>query len=270
MPIRLPFAAACLVSLTLAVASPARAGTTAEWPLQGYWPLFEGTGQLVMDISLRGNHGKLGRLTAADARDPEWIRGLFGVGKALRLDGNDYAVMPDTASLRPQTVTVEAWVRAPRSPGQFKYIFAKGGDRCVAGSFGLYTSINGGLAFYVYDGRAWWRSPMVGAGLWDDKWHHVAGSYDGKAVRLTVDGHEIGSGIPFSGRIAYDLAYSSAYIGAFRGACDLTFKGDVDEVRLWSAALPVDAIWDRISEFLDREPTAPGLPEDASAWYSGG
>jgi hypothetical protein len=56
-------------------------------------------------------------------------------------------------------------------------------------------------------------------------------------VRLYVDAREIGRGTVFSGKINYDLKYRQAYIGAFRGACDLTFTGDVDEVRIWSAAL---------------------------------
>ena len=259
-----------LLCLTAPLVGPATASAAPEWPLQGYWPLFEGTGQKARDISGRGNDATLGRLPGADARDPEWIRGLMGVGRALRLDGNDFGAMTDTASLRPQRVTAESWVRAPRSPGQFKYVMVKGGDRCEAGSWGLYTSINGGMAFYVYDGVKWWRSPMVGTAIWDDEWHHVAGTYDGSAVRLYVDGRQIGSGTAFTGKIAYDLPYSQASIGAFRGACNLTFKGDVDELRIWSAALSVDAIWDRIRAFLDLEPAAPGLPEDASEWYAGG
>jgi len=185
---------------------------------------------------------------------------------ALRLDGNDFVAMPETATMRPQRVSVEGWVRAPRSPGQFKYVIVKGGERCEAGSFGLYTSINGGMAFYVYDGRRWWRSPMVGTAIWDGEWHHIAGSYDGERVRLFVDGWQIGAGTAFSGAIEYDLEYRQAFLGAFRGACDLTFEGDVDELRIWSAAIPFADIWARIRQFVHLEPAAP-LPEDAREWY---
>jgi hypothetical protein len=122
----------------------------------------------------------------------------------------------------------------------------------------------------VYDGRKWWRSPQVGAAdVWDESWHHVAGTYDGATVRLFVDGFEIGSGRPFSGAIEYDLPHKEFTIGAFRGTCNLTFAGDVDEVRLWSAALPVGSSWGLINRVLDREPAAPP-PEDAREWYDGG
>ena len=255
--------AAVLVAL-LAAAAPAAA---TEWPLRGYWPLFEGSGQTIHDFSGHRNEGRLGRTGGTDGRDAEWVRGLLGVGKALRLDGDDYVVVPEAASLRPQRVTAEAWVRAPKSPGPYKYVLSKGGEGCKAGSFGLYSSSNGGMAFYVYDGKKFWRSPSIAKSIWDDKWHHVAGSYDGKAVRLFVDGRQVGQGTPFDGRIEYDLPHRALYIGAYRGACDLTFTGDVDEIRVWSADLKVGAIWNEITRFLHLEPAAPGLPEDASAWY---
>jgi Concanavalin A-like lectin/glucanases superfamily len=240
----------------------------SEWPLRGYWPLLEGRGQTIYDISGHGNHGKLGRTNDEDSRDAEWIRGLMGIGSALRLDGNDYVRVSETEGLRPQRVTLEAWVRAPRSPGQFRYVAVKGGDRCEAGSFGLYTSVNGGMAFYVYDGKKWWRSAQVSTAIWDNEWHHVAGTYDGKYVHLYVDGQEIGEPRAFTGQIEYDLEYRNLFMGAFRGACDLTFSGDVDEFRVWSAALPVASIWDRIRSMLHMEPAAP-LPEDAREWFEG-
>jgi hypothetical protein len=251
----------------LAVAAPASAW---DWPLRGYWPLVEGKGQTVRDISLNGNTGRLGRTNLPDGRDAQWIPGLLGIGHALRLDGDDFVVMPETSSLRPQRVTVEAWVRAPQSPGQFKYVMVKGGDRCEAGSFGLYTSNNGGIAFYVYDGKKWWRSPMYGQGIWNAKWHHVAGAYDGKAVRLFVDGRQVGTGTPFTGAINYDLPHRELYLGAYRGACDLTFAGDIDEVRVWNAELSIPSLWNQISGTLHLEPAAPSLPDAAGSWYAAG
>jgi Concanavalin A-like lectin/glucanases superfamily len=253
-----------------AVLLPASAASAAgEWPLRGYWPLLEGRGQKIYDISGQGHHGTLGKTSKPDARDAQWIRGLLGIGSALRLDGDDFIKISETAGLRPQRMTVEAWVRAPESPGQFKYVVAKGGESCWSGSFGLYSSINGGMAFYVYDGKKWWRSPQVSQAIWDNKWHHVAGTYDGQKVHLYVDGMEIGTGTAFKGDVAYDLAVRELFIGAYRGACDLTFEGDVDEIRVWSAALPVAQIWGRIGAMLDMEPAAP-LPQDASEWFNGG
>jgi hypothetical protein len=267
MYLRAVLATAVASILLLAVAAPASAW---EWPLRGYWPLYEGSGQTVHDISGSGNEGRLGRTSGPDGRDAEWIRGLYGIGHALRLDGDDFVAMPDTASLRPQKVTVEAWVRAPKSPGQFKYVMVKGGDKCEAGSFGLYTSVNGGLAFYVYDGHKWWRSPMKAASVWDGAWHHVAGSYDGRAVRLFVDGRQVGSGTPFSGAVEYDLPNRTLYMGSYRGSCDLTFEGDIDELRVWSADLSIGSLWDDITGSLSLEPAAPGLPDGAGAWYDAG
>ena len=261
--------AAIAAFAAILITAPSAGAAAFEWPLQGYWPLLEGRGQTIYDISGRGNHGRLGTTTKPDASDAEWVKGLLGVGSALRLDGNDFIAMPDTASLRPQRVTIEAWVRAPKSPGTHKYVFAKGGDRCEASSFGLYTSVNGGMAFYVYDGKKWWRSPMVSTAIWDGNWHHVAGTYDGTAVRLFVDGWQIGTGRAFDGTISYDLPTKVAYIGAYRGKCDLTFSGDVDEIRLWNAALPVDSIWTRITSMLHAEPAAP-LPEEAREWFDAG
>jgi hypothetical protein len=250
------------------LALPGAAGAS-EWPLSAYWPMYEGRGQVVHDISGMGNHGRLGSSKSTDGRDADWTTGLYGFGTALRFDGNDYIKVPDSPSLHAQRLTVEAWAKRSGSPGQWKYIVSKGGDRCEAASYGLYSSINGGIAFYVYDGNKWYRSPQGGPQIWDGQWHHFAGTYDGKKVRLFVDGWEVGTGTPYTGKIAYDRPYSEGSIGTYRGACTLTLSGVVDEVRIWREALPVGEIWSIINRGLDREPAA-RLPEDASLWYSGG
>lgn len=238
-----------------------------QWPLSGYWPMIEGKGQTVRDYSGMGNHGRLGSSSSVDGRDANWVKGV-GVGHALRFDGNDYIAIPDDSSLHQQRLTVEAWARTDKSPGKWRYLVAKGGDGCEAASYGLYTSANGGIAFYVYDGRKWYRSPQGSRAIWSGKWHHVAGTYDGQYVRLFVDGQEVGSGTPYSGKVWYDNPYDQGAIGAYRGACNLTFTGDIDEVRIWRQALPVEKLWSLISGFLDAEPH-PRLPEDASEWYEG-
>src|SRR5207248_1761853 len=104
-------------------------------------------------------------------------------------------------------ITVDGWVKANGSPGTFRYIVAKG-DRVGAGSsYALYTGTTGGLSFYIYNTVSdFIQSPVASPAIWDGNWHHVAGSYDGTAVRLYVDGAQVGAGTPTTVAITYGLA----------------------------------------------------------------
>src|SRR3954452_9437734 len=113
--------AAATVAAILALALPATASADS-FPLVGWWPLNEGSGQTVRDWSGRGNNGYLGSTPAADANDPSWIKGVF-LGSALRFDGGDYVTIPaNNNALEPAKLTVAAWVRADTSPGQLRYV----------------------------------------------------------------------------------------------------------------------------------------------------
>ncbi len=234
-------AAAGLAAAALAVL-PAAAGADG-FPLVGWWPMNEGSGQVVRDWSGHGNNGQLGSTSGVDANDPSWIPGVFS-GSALRFDGNDLVKIPDSTSLEPTKVTVAAWIRGTSSPGQFRYIVGKGATGCASGSYGLYSSENGGVAFYIGDGsQQFVRSPEAPTSVWDGKWHHAAGTFDGTTVRLFIDGQQIGNGTPSNTGIAYNPPDGGGLIGAYGGTCDLFLTGDVDGVQIWSTALPVDTIW---------------------------
>jgi hypothetical protein len=236
-----PLLAAALSAAALAVL-PATAGADG-FPLAGWWPMNEGSGQVIHDWSGHGNNGTLGNSAGADDQDPAWIRGLF-TGSALSFGGNDLVRIPDSASLEPANVTVAAWIRGSSSPGQFRYVVGKGATGCLSGSYGLYTSQNGGLAFYTGNGtNDFARSPEAPATIWDGKWHHAAGTFDGSTVRLFIDGIEVGHGTPSSTPIAYNPPEGGGVIGDYGGTCDLFFIGDVDGVQIWSRALPVADIW---------------------------
>ena len=113
------------------------------------------------------------------------------------------------AVLAPQNVTLLAWVRRSGSPGNYKYILAKGARQCSASSYALESGPSGGLVFYIDDGAQAHTSPDAGQGVWDGKWHMVAGSFDGSAVRLYVDGVEVGSGTAAKTSIGYAAATTS-------------------------------------------------------------
>src|SRR3954453_18938284 len=125
-------AAAAAIALALGAPSAAHADS---FPLVGWWPMNEGSGQTVRDWSGRGNNGFLGSTTGVDANDPSWIRGVF-LGSALQFSGGDYVTIPSPESLQQQRLTVAAWVRAPASPGQYRYVVSMGGQGpCQVGSW---------------------------------------------------------------------------------------------------------------------------------------
>jgi hypothetical protein len=239
-------------AVAAALCLPGTASAGYDFPLSAYWPLTVGRGQVVRDWSGNGNHGRLGSTAGADANDPTWIRGIFPWSSALRFDGNDFVSIPDSSDLEPQQLTVSAWFRGTGSPGQFKYLVAKGSNLCQAGSWGLYTGEGGGLGFYVssLDWGGWTRAPEAPTTVWDGKWHNASGTFDGSTVRLFIDGKEMGNGTPLVAPMDYDTPSGNAYLGAYVGSCDLTLTGDLDEVSIWKKALPVADIWKRASVFF--------------------
>jgi hypothetical protein len=249
MRVRTRSIAAAIVAAATFAALPAAAGAES-FPLVGWWPMNEGSGQVIRDWSGHGNNGTLGSTPLADDNDPSWIPGVF-FGSALRFDGNDFVKIPDASSLEPKAITVAAWFRGASSPGPFKYIVSKGAHACDSGSYGLYSSSNGGLAFYIGDGsQQFIRSPEAPPSVWDGKWHNAAGTFDGSTVRLFIDGQEVGNGTPSTNGIVYGQPVDDAIVGQYGGTCDLFLVGDVDGVQIWSRALPIADIWKFLKTLL--------------------
>jgi hypothetical protein len=207
----------------------------------GWWRFDEGSLQVISDSSDTGNNGFLGATSAIDPNDPSWIQpGRLGPS-SLNFFLQDFAQVPVNTTLQPAAVTVQAWVKAPGSPGAFKYIVGKGAYGCLAASYALYTGAGGGAAFYIYNGSNPVMSPSVpSSSIWNGAWHHLVGTYDGSTVQLYLDGVEVGSGTPTGGApIAYNLSTSNdLFFGGYNPAgCALPFTGSIDEVRIWNQAL---------------------------------
>jgi hypothetical protein len=250
-PVRRTAKVLALIAVTLGlVAAPAGASTIDIGKVRGWWPLNEGRGQTIYDWSGYGNHGTLGSTPGVDANDPAWIKGIF-YGSALNFGGDDFVSIPNSASLQPQQFTISLWVRAPQSPGQFKYLLAKGSDACYAASWGMWTGTNGGLEFYVFDGNNFVRSNSAVNGIWDGKWHNVTGTWDGTRATLFLDGKSTGLGQSGTGPV-YSIPDGTATFGGYRGSCDLLFTGDIDQVMLFDKVLPIEQIWDRFGFILNK------------------
>ncbi len=198
----------------------------------GTWSFNEGRGVVAHDYSAHHNEGHLEGL-------PQWAPGRFQ--GALSFNGAAAQVqVPDSQSLEPANVSVSAWVDSATSPGDYKYIVAKGAEGCLAASYGLYTGAGGGLEFYVASntGMSWTLSPDAGQAVWNGQWHNVVGTYNGSSVKLYVDGREVGAGTPDTAPIAYGLFTSNnLLIGNYPGCSGTGFNGSIDEVKIFNRAL---------------------------------
>jgi Concanavalin A-like lectin/glucanases superfamily len=260
--------AAALAGLMLLLAT--QAAVAADGDRLARWPMDEGTGQVAADVTGHGHHARLGSGAGADPSDPGWVPGRFNTG--LRFDGaqDQFAEIDQPGSMAPASVSVEAWVRRLGSPGEWRYVISNGGQGCDFSSFGLYSGAGGGLTFYVSGGSGYVTSPPAAPqGVWDGGWHYAVGTYDGQHVRLFVDGAEVGQGTATGVAIRYGLGSPAAFLGAYRGSCNLPFTGDIDEIAVRNRALGAGEIAALAKEGAAR-PMPPQLPPIAGPPAAGG
>ena len=167
----------------------------------------------------QGQPGRLGSTAGVDANDPTWIKGLFFWGSALHFDGNDYVTIPDSNSLEPQQMTVSAWFRGSGTPGNNRYLVAKGSNLCQAASYGLYSRPQRGHGDPRRRARrrGLTRAPEAPTSVWDGKWHNAAGTWDGSTSPLFIDGKEVENGTVGTTPPEYGTPSGNTTIGAYGG-----------------------------------------------------
>ncbi|GAA4598332.1 hypothetical protein GCM10023194_75550 [Planotetraspora phitsanulokensis] len=206
---------ALLTIPAVAHASTANSGLVAAFGMD------EAEGTKVGDASPKGNNG---RATATT-----WERGKYGAG--LSFSGSSSVTVKDSASLRLSSgMTLEAWVK-PATTSGWRTVLLKEQGRGIA--YGLFSSDDSGVpAAGVRTGG--YREVRSTGFLGEGGWTHLASTYDGRKLRLYIDGV---------------LARQTSVIGAIRShGGDLTiggksvwggdsFEGTLDEVRIYNRAL---------------------------------
>jgi hypothetical protein len=241
------FALVCLAALAgllfARMSHPSIAGATTG-SLAALWHFDESTGLSASDSSGNGNSGVL----TGNTVPPAFAPGKFG--NAINFNGVDnFVQVADNAGLEPSSqVTVEMWVNSS-NPGTIAYLLSKGANNCISATYALYT--DGGAAhdlfFYVLvGGGTVVRSPAAPrASVFDGNWHHVAGTYDGAAVHLFLDGVEQGTATPTSGALKYGLATTNdLFVATYNDGpgCFLPYHGAIDEARIWNRSLGANEI----------------------------
>jgi len=167
------------------------------------------------------------------------VRAQTSSNYALQLDGSDdRVVVPDAESLRPQAITIEAWVKESSFPN-YASVMTKTSSSSWTDGFGL-AHYNGDhdINFFVDE----WDGHYVTGTLNGSGWTHVAGTYDGSVLRLYINGELAATQSnlpedllqPAPARVGADLR--PRYDGEFE------FAGRIDDMWLFDRTLTENEI----------------------------
>ncbi len=174
-------------------------------------------------------------------------RAIIGPGEGISFNGeNAYLqISPDIADSKPALpsaeMTAEAWVNVekPEHAGAFIAVAQDNADAEQGWILGYSDD-----AFYFAlassgadDGNGHMTYVRSSTPYSTGKWYHVAGTYDGRRLRLYVNGKLAGESAQQRGAILYP-SHAPYTIGAFKDDDELTLlKGAMVEVKVFNRAL---------------------------------
>ena len=194
------------------------------------WPMDEGEGESIQDISGNDNTGVLNNNIA-------WGDGRTANG--LHFDGEDDFVQlqaSESLDINEPAVTLSAWVYLEILPGD------------MPGSFGpIYDSDPDCYVFYEDRGNKELRFKVTttsGAerpGIKEEdlrlrEWLHIAGVYDGEKAVIYMNGELMDEHTGLSGNV------KSGQIARLGENMDSYFKGSIDDVQVYNSALSHEEI----------------------------
>ena len=191
---------------------------------------------VIHDASGAGNDGHVyGAIWEAE--------GKFGGAYHFQITNlTDRIVIPNSDLLNPDYITVAAWIKAADKDGFWNRIvdknYRKGYDLNLGGDY-KGKQLRGKPCFEVSDETA-----GSDRALNDDRWHHVAGTFDGKVVRFYLDGQEKSHALKTSRRMDknnWDLCIGNTVTEDGTGEF-LAYDGLIDEVRIYNRALSAQEI----------------------------
>jgi len=201
-----------------------------EDQLKHWWKLDETSGTTAED-SIGSNTGVV--------YGAQWTTGQIDGG--LRFDGSDdYVYLGKLNVLKDRVATITAWIKPTDtdrawSPIVTQYYY----DYDLGLHHGYYLCLSGKKAAFYLDAPAAESGDVAEEG----EWCHIAGTYDSKRLKIYVNG-------VLNGTYDYDADDRSrdadAHIGHDTTTADNWFQGIIDDVRVYSWAMDVDEILDKM------------------------
>jgi regulation of enolase protein 1 (concanavalin A-like superfamily) len=192
------------------------------------WLTFdEGTGIYAEDATGNDNFGEL-------FNGPVWVE-EGRIGGALDLDGtNDYVNCGNGPTLNiTSQITLAVWVK-PRTAGNGAHqsIILKG-DNSYAIKFHQW----GNIEFFIYANNGWRTCtlPIGDTAAFNNNWHHLAGTYDGRNFNLYLEGEHRATAI-YVGAIATNATNVNMGRDADGGGRRY-LNGTIDDARIYNRAI---------------------------------
>jgi hypothetical protein len=159
------------------------------------------------------------------------------VGSAITCQGGVVVVPDDPRLSVGEAVTIDCWVQTDSAGQTNRWIINRvhGGGTDTGYRLGL---LDGRPCFEVPQ-TAWSHHLTGPAPLPLGRWVHLAGTFDGRTMRLFVDGIQVAT-LDRPGRV--NPSHFDLVIGGFQLGSPANFEGLVDEVRLFSRALSEDEV----------------------------
>lgn len=161
------------------------------------------------------------------------------IGQGISFDGTDDFVhfATDTYGGGSQPFTVSSWVKYAASPTNGVAV-SGGASNLASGSWylGSWSTLSTKLAFGVANGS--WFNADSGITATLGVWYHLVGTFDGQNVRVYVDG-------TLKATTANTVASAGQIMQIGRATYTPDFaymNGSIDEVRMYSRALPEEEI----------------------------
>ncbi|MFT2818185.1 LamG-like jellyroll fold domain-containing protein [Leifsonia sp. A12D58] len=233
-----------------------------------YWRFNETSGTTAKDSSYSGQSD--GSYGSADVLQQP---GAIQVGTAVNTNGTADAVvaMKSSVSSSPQ-FSSEAWFKTGTSAGG-KIIGFEDAQSGSGSSYDkqIYMANDGSIVFGVYTGGV--QMIQSAPGFNNNTWHHVVGTQGADGMKLYLDGALIGAN-PTTSNQQFD-GYWRAGGGNINGwpaqPSSGYFAGSIDEVAIYSTALPASAIAThyQLGSNVAPDTTAPSVPTGLAGSLTG-
>jgi len=196
------------------------------------------------------------------------------VGQAFKFDtsANSYITLPNSPDFMPASnqVTISAWIKPDFAVANGADIIFSKRDGCGSNrSYLLAVSKGGAIPLGYPLGTIVWSASVAGDDVTpstrvpnDGQFHHIAGTYDGTAMRVYLDGVLIGEK-PHTGPIP--VTRDPPFIGLQSGCSGWLSAAVIDEIEFWNRALSASEMqsgWE-----VPADSTPPTTTDNApSAW----